>query len=304
MNRTNNQYINIQKTNQKAVQNNQQDTNKTIKVANEIEKYSALASTIGQTINTVGQALVAIGEGTSVISFGGSSALIAVGTVMQKVGTVLNTAGQYGQTAANLTKGVAYAAEGNLQGAMQSLVSAAQTGATAVKSTMNLKSDFGKIDAQANQANKNLETVRDANAQTKQLQNEGMAKLANEEQIQAFTGSDGKIDYKGLEKDLKNKGVSGKDIKNAKNNAGTVKTKTSSSIDLGKAFDSLSKGFMSVASAFGSMNSMGSMGMTDNGLYPTNGSRANGTGSTWKSRNKQALQDLNNIRHRHKTRRS
>ncbi len=176
MNRTNRQYVNAQKTHQSNIKNNQNETSGVIKVANKIEEYSALAQTAGQTLNIAGQALVALGYSTSFLSFGGTSVLVAIGTVMQKVGTVLNLAGQYGQAAANITKTAAYAAEGNLIGAMQSAAAAIQTGAAATKSTMTLKSDFGKINQKATEAGQKIAANAEAKEQVKNMQNEAVQK--------------------------------------------------------------------------------------------------------------------------------
>lgn len=258
MNRTNAQFIKTQQTNTKALEKNESTTDKIIKVAETVEQISALVTQVGQGVKLAGQAMMAMGG----IPFVGA-ALVAAGAVMVKVGTVVELVGNYGQAAANVTKTAAYAAQGNIMGAVQSAAAAIQTGAAAVKSTQGLQDEFGKIDANANA---NIE----ANQEITQKQNESMAKLANEEQINAYTDADGNIDYKGLEKDLKEKGVSSKDIKNAKNNAFGV-DKNGRQITAGQAKQNLvnqklaAKGFTNTAGT--SAKSASSWGDKINGLY-------------------------------------
>ena len=218
MNKTNAVFVKQQAKTTKAIEQKETATQGIIKTATTIEQISTLVAQGGQALNLAGQGLVALGSAMSGL-FGLGAALIAAGTVMQKVGTVAEMVGNYGAAAANMTKTAAYAADGNLQGAMQSAAAATMTGAAAVKQTQGLKDTFGQINANADQATQKLAANTAAKEQIEQAKNESMAKLANEEQIQAFTGKDGKIDYKGLEKDLKDKGVSGKEIKNAKKNA-------------------------------------------------------------------------------------
>lgn len=218
MNKTNAVFVKQQAKTTKAIEQKETSTQKIINTATKIEQISTLVAQGGQALNLAGQGLVALGSAMSGF-FGVGAALIAAGTVMQKVGTVAEMVGNYGAAAANLTKTAAYAADGNLQGALQSAAAATMTGAAAVKQTQGLKDTFGQINANADQATQKLAANTAAKDQIEQVKNESMAKLANEEQIQAFTGEDGKIDYKGLEKDLKDKGVSSKDIKNAKKNA-------------------------------------------------------------------------------------
>lgn len=150
MNRTNNQFIKVQKQNKKAINKQQGETNKVIKFATEVEKYSQLAQVGGQTLQMVGNLMQLAG------STPWTAWMVPVGTVMAKVGSVLELVGNYGMTAANITKTAAYAAEGNLMGAMQSAAAAIQTGAAAAKGTVNFKKDFAQIDTQANEVlNKN-----------------------------------------------------------------------------------------------------------------------------------------------------
>lgn len=149
MQRTNSQYIKTHQRNTKALQNSQAEDSKIIKVATEVEKYSALAQAGGQMLNLAGRGLVALG---AAIPYGFGAALVATGQVMAKIGTVVELVGQYGQTAANLTKTAAYAAEGNIMGAMQSAASAVQMGTAAVKGTTGLKAQFKAIDQTATEA--------------------------------------------------------------------------------------------------------------------------------------------------------
>ena len=150
MNKTNNQFVRVQKHNTKAINQQQGETNKVIKFATEVEKYSQLAQVGGQTLQTLGNLMQMAG------STPWTAWMIPVGTVMAKVGTVLELVGNYGMTAANLTKTAAYAAEGNLMGAMQSAAMAVQTGTAAIKGTQNFKKDFAQIDTNANEVlNKN-----------------------------------------------------------------------------------------------------------------------------------------------------
>ena len=154
MQRTNSQYIKTHQRNTKALQNSQAEDSKIIKVATEVEKYSALAQAGGQMLNLAGRGLVALGTaiGSTVWGAAVGAALVATGQVMAKIGTVVELVGQYGQTAANLTKTAAYAAEGNIMGAMQSAASAVQMGTAAVKGTTGLKAQFKAIDQTATEA--------------------------------------------------------------------------------------------------------------------------------------------------------
>lgn len=154
MQRTSRNYVKAQVRNQKSVETKQSTADKIIEVATKAEAISQLVSTGGQTLKLAGVALVALGAACNGTGFGTAfgSAMIATGNVMQKIGSVAQLVGQYGSTAANLTKSVTYATQGNLQGAMQSFVSAAQTGAACVQGTMGLKGEFGEIDAAAQKA--------------------------------------------------------------------------------------------------------------------------------------------------------
>lgn len=167
MNRTNNQFVKVHKKNTKAINQQQGETNKVIKFAGEVEKYSQLAQVGGQTLQTLGNLMQMAG------STPWTAWMVPVGTVMAKVGTVLELVGNYGMAAANLTKTAAYAAEGNLMGAMQSAAMAIQTGAAAVKGTQNFKKDFAQIDTNANEVlNKNAAN-KAAKQQVEQMKNSG-----------------------------------------------------------------------------------------------------------------------------------
>ena len=165
MQRTNSQYIKTHQRNIKALQNSQAEDSKIIKVATEVEKYSALAQAGGQMLSLAGRGLVALGAAMQGTVFGSAvgAALIATGQVMGKIGTVVELVGQYGQTAANLTKTAAYAAEGNIMGAMQSAASAVQMGTAAVKGTTGLKAQFKAIDQTATEATNKLAAKTIAN---------------------------------------------------------------------------------------------------------------------------------------------
>lgn len=167
MNKTNNQFVKVQKQNTKAINKQQGETNKVIKFATEVEKYSQLAQVGGQTLQTLGNLMQMAG------STPWTAWMVPVGTVMAKVGTVLELVGNYGMTAANLTKTAAYAAEGNLMGAMQSAAMAVQTGTAAIKGTQNFKKDFAQIDTNANEVlNKNAAN-KAAKQQVEQMKNSG-----------------------------------------------------------------------------------------------------------------------------------
>ncbi len=168
MNRTNNQFIKVQKQNTKAINQQQNETSKVIKFADKVEQFSQLAQLSGQSLEMLGNLMIAAG------STPWTAWMVPVGTVMAKVGTVLELVGQYGSTAANLTKTAAYAAEGNLMGAMQSAAMAVQSGAAAAKGTQNFKKDFEQINTQANEVlNKNAAN-KAAKEQVNQMKQDGV----------------------------------------------------------------------------------------------------------------------------------
>lgn len=205
MNKTNNQFIKVQKNNAKVIHKHQDETSKVIKFADKVEQYSMLAQVSGQTLEMVGSLMQAAG------STPWTAWMVPVGTVMAKAGTVLELVGNYGSTAANLTKTVAYAAEGNLMGAMQSAASAMQTGAAAVKGTTNFKKDFAAIDTKANEVlNKNAankaagEQVKGmSDAELNGMSRKDMKKsISNDLQAQ-MNGDDATLNRKDLFKDGK-----------------------------------------------------------------------------------------------------
>lgn len=205
MTSTSKQFINMQKTNTKALEHKESATEKIIKVANKVEEISTLVSQVGQALGTGGKVLVAIGAATSWAGVG--AALISAGNIMQKIGTVVKMVGDYGQTAANITKTAAYAASGNLQGAMLSAASAVQTGAAAVKTSTNLKQTFGNINESTNAAKEKLASNVEAKVQVQAQQSSTMKELAAEKNINTENMTD-----KDIKKALGKEGVKQKDI--------------------------------------------------------------------------------------------
>ena len=169
MNRMNARYVKVQRSNTKAIQNQQNQTNKVAETASKIEEISAMTQAGGQALALLGEALIAAG------SIGGwfGSGLVAVGMVMKKVGTVAELVGQYGQAAAGVTKTAAYAAEGNLMGAMMSAASAAQSGMAAAKSTANIGKTFDAINEQGNAVIQNNVARAEAKDQVEQMVKDG-----------------------------------------------------------------------------------------------------------------------------------
>ena len=161
MNKVNAQYIKVNNKNVKAMNQQQGETSKILNVATEVEKYSALVQTAGQTLNLLGQAMMAAGTTPW------TAWMVPVGSVMAKVGTVAEMVGQYGVAAANITKTASYAAEGNIMGAMQSAAMAVQAGAAAYKSTTNLKSNFDSINTKANESLNKVAADKAAKEQVK-----------------------------------------------------------------------------------------------------------------------------------------
>lgn len=210
MQSTSKRFVNIQKSNTKNIEKKENATNKIIDLAGKVEEYSVLISETGKALDIGGQALIAIGTASSWTGFG--SALISAGNIMRKIGKVTEMVGNFGQTAANLTKTAAFAAEGNLQGALQSAVSAVQTGAAGLKTAEGLKNGttFGEINQSTNEAKQQLASNVEAKAQVEQQQTAAMKDIAAEKNINIENMSD-----KEIKKTLKENGVKKKDI-NAK----------------------------------------------------------------------------------------
>ena len=164
MNKTNSQYVKVNNQNVKAMSQQQSETSKILRVATEIEKYSALVQTAGQTLSVLGKAMIAAGTAP------GMHWMIPVGKLMSSVGTVAEMVGQYGVAAANITKTASYAAEGNIMGAMQSAAMAVQAGTAAVKSTKNLKANFDSINTKANESLNKIDANKIAKEQVKGMQ--------------------------------------------------------------------------------------------------------------------------------------
>lgn len=191
MNKVNAQYIKVNNKNVKAMNQQQGETSKILNVATEVEKYSALVQTAGQTLNLLGQAMIAAGTTPW------TAWMVPVGTVMSKVGTVAEMVGQYGVAAANITKTASYAAEGNIMGAMQSAAMAVQAGTAAYKSTTNLKSNFDSINTKANESLNKVAADKAAKEQVKQMEQKG-------------------VDFKGMSKKDMRKSIS-KDLQSQMN---------------------------------------------------------------------------------------
>ena len=268
LNRTNRQYIRSQQVNAKTVETKQSLNNNVIRNATEIEAYSALASQSGQLLDYAGQGLIALGQATSGF-FGAGAALITVGTIMSKTGKVINTLGQYGQMAANITKTVAYASDGNLMGAMQSIAAAAQTGAAAIKSTSNLKSEFGNINVKANEAKNNLAAKTVAKQTVKDMSSDELGGMTKKEMKKAIKSNlleqmndpNSTLTAKDLVK-TRNADVINKAINTSKENFTEAVTKANGTIENGvvsgltkkarkSISNSASSGFKNVATSTG-----------------------------------------------------
>lgn len=301
MNKTNNQFIKVQKQNSKAINQQQNETSKVIKFANKVEEYSQLAQVSGQSLKLVGNLMQMAG------STPWTAWMVPVGTVMAKVGTVLELVGNYGMAAANITKTAAYAAEGNLMGAMQSAAMAIQTGAAAVKGTQNFKKDFAAIDGKANEVlNKNaaneaakqqVEQMKQENVDFKGMSEKDMKKsISNDLQAQ-MNGENATLNRADLFKDgqltdagktatgksatnvgnefstqLGKKGATAKSagkatVKTFKNKASGTKSSTNWVDNMNK----FSQGLSSFAQMYGMMNGgmgMGMMNGTTGGYVP------------------------------------
>lgn len=301
MNKTNNQFIKVQKQNSKAINQQQNETSKVIKFANKVEEYSQLAQVSGQSLKLVGNLMQMAG------STPWTAWMVPVGTVMAKVGTVLELVGNYGMTAANITKTAAYAAEGNLMGAMQSAAAAIQTGAAAVKGTQNFKKDFAAIDGKANEvlnknaankaANEQVEQMKQNKVDFKGMSEKDMKKsISNDLQAQmngdnptlnrADLFENGKLSDKGstatqnsatkasneFSTQMGKKGATAKSagkatVKSFKNTSSAQKSATNWTENLNK----FSKGFSSFAQMYGMMSGnmgAGMMNGTNGGYYP------------------------------------
>lgn len=175
MNKTNAQYIKTQKNNQKAIAKQQDATSGIMKFANNLEKYSALVTTAGETMENVGTLMIAAS------STPWTAWMKPVGIVLRQVGSVAKMVGNFGQTAANITKTAAYAAEGNLMGAMTSAVAAFQTGSAAVSQAKGLKGEFKNINEQAKQAENKLAANKVAKEQVKDMNEEQLGGLSKKE---------------------------------------------------------------------------------------------------------------------------
>lgn len=185
MRRNNTQFIKTHNQNSKAMETQKNQTNKVIDIATTAEGISQMVQTGGTVLKTIGQAMIAAGSSGSILT----AWMIPVGQIMEKVGTVAETIGQYGQTAANIVKTAAYAAEGNLAGAMQSAAAAVQSGAAAVQSTQNIKSEFGKIDAQAKDATNKLAAKTAAKDAVKGMSEEQLGGMSKKEMRKAVSAN-------------------------------------------------------------------------------------------------------------------
>ena len=224
MSRTQNQYIKQQNRTEKNIQAQQKETNGVIDFAQEVEKWSAIATAGGQALSMVGKLLVAAGMAAG---FGFGAALISVGTFMQKFGTVVELVGQYGQTAANLTKTAAYAAEGNLLGAMTSTAAAIASGTAAMKGTKNLKNTFGEINNQAEAATQKIAAKAAAKEAVESMSEEELGGMSKKQARKFVTADlqkqmqDGTINvkdlgYKGIKEQIDNSNVTEEALVKAK----------------------------------------------------------------------------------------
>ena len=214
MNRMNARYVQVQHSQTKAIDNQQNQTNKVAETAMKIEEISAATQTGGQVLSLLGEAMIATG------SVGGwfGAALVSTGMVFKKVGTVAEMVGQYGQAAAGLTKTAAYAAEGNLMGAMMSAASAVQSGMAAAKSTATIGKSFDAINKQGNaviQNNAARAAAKDAVKDMTEAELGGMSKKEARKYIQADLRSQMEAgDFgEGGFKTLKEKAKNGVEIK-------------------------------------------------------------------------------------------
>ncbi|MBO6088085.1 hypothetical protein J6P92_07070 [bacterium] len=169
MNKMNTRYIKVQHAHTKAIENQQNQTNKVAETAAKVEEISAATQAGGQALALLGDAMIAAG------SVGGwfGAGLVSVGMVFKKVGTVAELIGQYGQAAAGITKTAAYAADGELCAAMMSAASAIQSSMSAAKSTANIGKTFDAINEQGNAVIQNNVARSAAKDQVEQMVKDG-----------------------------------------------------------------------------------------------------------------------------------
>lgn len=119
-------YTRTMNVNQKQIQSNQQESNKTLDFATKFEQTSQKIATIGTVTKYTGMAMKSVPW------------LHAAGIVMENVGMVTETVGNYGVCAAGITKAAVCVAQGNITGALMSAGSAIMSGATAISNTKQL----------------------------------------------------------------------------------------------------------------------------------------------------------------------
>ncbi len=165
MNKMSNQFVKMQKTNQKNLQANMNETSGFIKTAEKADQIAQLAIQGGQALDLAGKGLMALGAAMSWT--GGGSALIATGKIMRYTGKISVTVGKFGSAAANVMKTAGYAAEGNLKGAIASAGAAVQTGVAAAKDAKSFGSDWKQITADAKDATAKLDAMKTAKDEMK-----------------------------------------------------------------------------------------------------------------------------------------
>ncbi|MBP3924921.1 hypothetical protein J6E39_06740 [bacterium] len=184
MNKMSNQFVKMQKTNQKNLQANMNETSGFIKTAEKADQIAQLAIQGGQALDLAGKGLMALGAAMSWT--GGGSALIATGKIMRYTGKISVTVGKFGSAAANVMKTAGYAAEGNLKGAIASAGAAVQTGVAAAKDAKSFGSDWKQITADAKDATAKLDALKDAKADVKANGAiDGMTKKQTKKALQA-----------------------------------------------------------------------------------------------------------------------
>ena len=157
---------------QKTIQAQQKEESGIMKVAQKIDDISQAVTTTGSVLQKVGTGMIAAGAAMSWLG-GAGAALISAGKVVKQVGSVTEMVGQYGQTAANITKAACNIAEGNFAAALQSVGTAMQTGAAAIKSTNGLKENMKAISQEAENAQTKLAAGVTARETAKQLKESG-----------------------------------------------------------------------------------------------------------------------------------
>lgn len=182
MNKMSNQFVKMQKTNQKNLQANMNETSGFIKTAEKADQIAQLAIQGGQALDLAGKGLIALG---AAMPFGGA-ALITTGKIMRFTGKISVTTGKFGSAAANVMKTAGYAAEGNLQGAIASAGAAIQTGVAATKDVKSIGTDLKSITAEAKDATAKLDALKDAKADVKANGAiDGMTKKQTKKALQA-----------------------------------------------------------------------------------------------------------------------